>query len=168
MQSDRVIKANSHAATFIKEVVTWVQNNVYSGFTLEYKLDWSLSRTSSRGGMYAKGPGINMAMAHLVPISSTYRYHEYASFDKDPYIGGFYSSRSYDKLEAVILHEIAHALQFFEYKKLNIRCKPHGPIFKKYYRMLRGQFLNHKLPNQSSLLTKVILNKSDFHFSTNP
>ena len=40
---------------------------VYVKFKLaSVKLDWSPNRRSSRGGYYADGPGINIAMSHLV------------------------------------------------------------------------------------------------------
>jgi predicted SprT family Zn-dependent metalloprotease len=83
--------------------------------------------------------------------SEVYRFYEYPSFDADRVIGGFYSRRPYDKLEATIAHEVAHAIQFFAYKKLNTSCKPHGRMFKDYYAMLRQKFINAKLPEQKAL-----------------
>ena len=44
-----------------------IQKEVYVKFKLaSVKLDWSPNRRSSRGGYYADGPGINIAMSHLV------------------------------------------------------------------------------------------------------
>lgn len=147
------IQANSHSIRFILEVESWIKSNVYSDFSVNYKFDWNPSRRSSRGGIYKDGPGINMAMYWAVPnnLGTTYRFYEYKSFDSDKYIGGFFSRNPYDKLEAILLHEVAHAVQFFSYKKTGTRCKPHGPVFKHFYKLLRQQFLNNKLPQQDPL-----------------
>ena len=139
MISEFQIIANAHAQRFVLEVEKWVQENIFSDFRVTAKFDWSPSRRSSRGGIYKEGPGINMAMYWAMPNNhnNTYLFKEYASFNSDPYIGGFYSTRPEDKLEAILVHEIAHAIQFFAYKKLNISCTPHGVIFKKYYKIKR-------------------------------
>jgi len=146
------IHANQHAQRVVLAMEQWVKKNLFSDFTLVSKFDWSPTRTCSRGGIYKDGPGINIAMKSIPRTEGeTYRFREYASFDGDKIIGGFYSKRAYDKLEAIIAHEVAHAIQFFAYKKLNTRCKPHGPMFKQYYAMLRIEFINHKLPEQAVL-----------------
>lgn len=138
--------ANTHAKAFAAKVESWVKSQVYPDFTLMVKLDWSPSRTHSRGGLYKQGPGINIGMLHAATApNKQYRYREYPSFDADRYIGGFVSERGYDQLEAIILHEIAHAIQFFELKKMNTKCTPHGPVFKHYYKLLREEFLNKRL-----------------------
>lgn len=151
--NDFQINSNSHAQRFVLQVEKWVQENVFSDFKVTARFDWNPSRKSSRGGIYKDGPGINMAMYWAIPnnYGNTYKFNEYRSFDGDRYIGGFYSTRPEDKLEAILVHEIAHAVQFFAYKKLNIRCKPHGPVFKKYYKMLRQHFVNPNLPDQAAL-----------------
>jgi hypothetical protein len=153
MISEFKIRANQHALSTSILMTNWVKQNLFSDFTLVSKFDWDSTRRASRGGIYKDGPGINIAMYWAVPSveGETYRFREYPSFDADKVIGGFYSKRPYDKLEAIIAHEVAHAIQFFAYKKLNTRCKPHGAMFKQYYGMLRTDFLNAKLPNQKAL-----------------
>lgn len=153
MISEFQILANIHAQRTALAMEAWVKQNLFLDFTLVTKLDWSPSRRCSRGGIYKDGPGINISMYHSVPrdTNEIYRFHEYPSYDADKTIGGFYSRRPYDKLEAIIAHEIAHAVQFFAYKKLNTRCKPHGAMFKDYYSKLRIQFINSKLPEQKAL-----------------
>lgn len=153
MITERQIRANQQALRMSLAMESWVKQNLFSDFTLVSKFDWDSKRRCSRGGIYKDGPGINIAMHPAVPDNrgETYRFREYASYDSDKVIGGFYSKRPYDKLEAIIAHEVAHAIQFFAYKKLDIRCKPHGPIFKKYYAMLRVQFINSNLPDQKTL-----------------
>lgn len=143
----------AHAFIFARKVESWVVKNIFSDFTLAIKLDWSPSRKSCRGGMYRHGPGINMAMHICWPDTSLgpYRFYEYRSYDANSEIGGFYSDCSEHKLEALLLHEIAHAIQFFDYQKNCFRCAPHGPVFKKYYKQLRKSFLNYKLPNQTQM-----------------
>ena len=153
MISDFHIKANSHAQSLVLKVESWIQQNLFADFKVTAKFDWNPKRRSSRGGIYKSGPGINMAMYWAVPNNEgcTYRFNEYPSFDNDKYIGGFYSQNPYDKLDAIVVHEIAHAVQFFYYKKSGTKCTPHGPVFKKYYKILREEFVNHKLLNQTYL-----------------
>lgn len=148
------VAINKHATLYADSVGNWVTKNIDSDFNLAtVHLDWAISRRSSRGGMYAKGPGINIAMAHSYPAGKkhTFKFHEYASFAKDPVIGNFYSNKPVHYLNAVIVHEIAHAVQYFMYKKYTTRCKPHGPMFKKYYAILRKEFINSRLPSQVEL-----------------
>jgi hypothetical protein len=148
-------QANKHAYTFARTVEAWVKQNIFNDFVLHIKLDWSSRRTSSRGGLYIHGPGINIAMMPAWPNNQgeVYRFYEYKSYDANKTIGGFYSTEPQHKLEAIILHEIAHAIQFVDYKKNNYRCSPHGPVFKKFYTMLRQEFLNDRLPDQTLLET---------------
>lgn len=147
------VEINKYANDYSRKVASWVVANIYSDFTLTTKFDWSNKRVASRGGMYAKGPGINIAMAHAYPNNKgeVYRFHEYKSYDANSVIGGFYAKDPILKLESLLLHEISHAIQFFSYKKTGVRCKPHGPVFKHYYQMLRIEFLNYKLPEQAPL-----------------
>lgn len=147
------VEINKYANEFARMVEKQCQQEVYTDFNLAtIKLDWSPKRSCSRGGMYADGPGINMAMHHLVKTQGNIYYsHEYKSFDNDPEIGGIYSRNKWHRLEMVILHEIAHALQFYSYKINNYRCKPHGPAFKNFYRRLRNIHLNPFLEDQKEL-----------------
>ena len=155
MLTKEQIVANSEAIRFTLLLERFVQETLYPDFTCSVKLDWKFSRRCSRGGIYKDGPGINIAMssAALVYLKypDIYRFYEYPSFDSDKHIGGFYATDYTLKLKAIVAHEVAHAVQFFEYKKLNTRCKPHGPIFKKYYKLLRDNFVNPSLPTQADL-----------------
>ena len=57
---------NFFAQQYIKDVEAFAIKEIFPKFKLtSIKLDWSPKRRSSRGGMYADGPGINMAMNHL-------------------------------------------------------------------------------------------------------
>ena len=147
------VEINKYTNDFIKEVEQQCRDEVYTDFKLAtVKLDWSLKRRCSRGGMYADGPGINIAIAHLVKTQgSIYYSNEYKSFDNDPEIGGFYSRNKWHRIEMVVIHEIAHALQYYSYKLNNYRCKPHGPAFKNFYRRLRNIHLNPFLEDQKEL-----------------
>lgn len=125
------------------------------GFNLVKKqFDPKNTRARSRGGMYSKGPGINIAL-HLTYF--TYkgrprRVYEYSSFDNDSVIGGFYTTKQFHPLEAVICHEVAHAMQKWEVHLKNIKKdKPHSDIFKKYYRILRNDIFNPTLEDQIKL-----------------
>jgi hypothetical protein len=114
-------------------------------------LDWSSRRRSSRGGWYATGPGINIAMAITSkPRTSPYRMYEYPSFDADPIIGGFYSDDPDLALGMTICHEMAHAVQFFRVKHLGKpRGKPHGVDFKTPYALLRKALINPHIHSEA-------------------
>ena len=132
-------------------VNTW---DGYSNFTLNIKKDYSKTRSCSRGGLYASGPGINIAMVFFTrPTLSIYRFYEYKSYDNDKIIGGFFSNDQEHRIAAITLHEVAHAAQFYGVANgLVNRDTPHGLSFKKPYKLLRKQFLNHKIPiNQYKL-----------------
>ena len=145
---------NFFAQQYIKDVEAFAIKEIFPKFKLtSIKLDWSTKRRSSRGGMYADGPGINMAMNHLCKErdGGVYRVYEYKSFDSDPLIGGFYTRDKHDRLRMVIVHEIAHALQYYSYKLNNFRCKPHGPAWRNFYKRLRQEFINPRLEDQTEL-----------------
>lgn len=114
-------------------------------------LDWSPRRRSSRGGWYASGPGINIAMFNTCrQRTEPYRMYEYASFDSDPVIGGFYSADPNLALGMVICHEMAHAVQFYRVVHLGKpRGKPHGPDFKLPYSLLRKALINPHIHSEA-------------------
>lgn len=138
------------------QLASKVGRHITSTYFSDYKLsvvrfDWSPSRRSSRGGIYASGPGINIALNWYPKTTIDIgRFYEYRSFDSDPLIGGFFYRDPILKLQAIVVHEMAHTAQFFQYHKTGVRCKPHGPVFKKYYRELREEFINHLLPDQKT------------------
>jgi hypothetical protein len=144
------VELNKFCYDYAKTLEQWVTDYFYSDFTMSVKLDWSKNRKNSRGGLYADGPGINMAMNSIYPDNKgyVYRFYEYPSYNSHPVIGGFYSKDPIHKVKALLLHETAHAAQFFSYKKNNTRCKPHGTVFKDFYKQLRVEFLNYQLPDQ--------------------
>lgn len=152
------LNANAVALSFAINLENFVKRTLFSDFKLHTKLDWNPSRRSSRGGIYKEGPGINIAMAYTAinnvdSQNRAYilRFLEYSSYDKDPIIGGFYSLNYADKIKATVAHEVAHAIQYFDYKKNNYRDTPHGAVFKNYYKMLRKEFINPALPEQEKL-----------------
>lgn len=145
------VSCNKQVIDYARYVESWVQETLFSDFKLAtIKTDWNKKRKSHRGGYYASGPGINIAMHFLYsykhpPVS---RFYEYPSFDNDTVIGGFYYYYADFHMKVVVLHEIAHAVQFYYFKTHSYRGKPHGEEFKKYYALLREQFLNKLLPCQ--------------------
>lgn len=139
---------------FATQAEAWVVKNIYPEFTLAtIKTDWNRNRRSHRGGYYSKGPGINIAMRLLktTPVGVPIRFYEYKAYDSDAEIGGFFTNNSEHYNQAIILHEVSHAVQYYSYKLNSFRCKPHGIVFKNYYRQLRKEFLNYKLPEQKKL-----------------
>ncbi len=113
-------------------------------------LDWSPRRKTSRGGWYATGPGINIAMNNFIkPRTEVFRVYEYPSFDSAPFIGGFYASDPNLVIGMTICHEMAHAVQFYRVLQLGYpRGKPHGEDFKQPYSLIRRAIFNKLLPNQ--------------------
>lgn len=149
-----VLEINTYTRSFSKKLEEWTKSTLFSDFSLQVTLDWSKIRTCSRGGMYKKGPGINIAMACAYPNNNgyVYRFLEYPSYDRDSEIGGFYAKDPKLKLNTIVAHEVAHAIQMHSYKILGQRCTPHGAVFKSYYKMLRTRFVNPSIPtNQLEL-----------------
>ena len=152
--SEQKAEYTRYANEYIRTVNKWCQDNIYRKFNLAHiNLDWSPSRSCSRGGMYADGPGINIVMYRCCKNDNgeVQRVFEYKSFDADPVIGGIYTRTKFHNLELTILHEIAHALQYYSYRVNGFRCKPHGTVWKNFYRRLREEFLNPKLEDQVEL-----------------
>lgn len=127
----------------------------YENFVLsKLSLDWSTKRVASRGGMYAEGPGISIAMSTACMIrTSPYRMYEYKSFDADPIIGGFYARDLSLPLGMHVCHEMAHAAQFYAHFSLGIESdRPHGVQFKSAYAKIRTALFNKHIPkNQQQL-----------------
>jgi len=165
MKLTEQVEYNKFANDFIREVEAWIQSEIYPKFSLSggRTLDWSAKRRCSRGGYYADGPGINIAMKWCCFLTQgeILRVYEYRSFDADPFIGGIYTRKKYDKLRLTILHEIGHALQYYSYRLNGFRCKPHGTTWKNFYRRLREQFLNHQLEDQAALKQEYEANIND-------
>jgi hypothetical protein len=137
---------DSRINSFCKTVANYVKTNL-PGFTLQVIIDHSPKRVTSRGGMYAKGPGINLALNSFTRFKQpdgTYKFNEYPSFAKDPVIGSVIGS--FDKCtKALVVHEIAHAVQFYYVKINDIKNdKPHGALFKRFYADLRKEFVNER------------------------
>ena len=80
------IETHKYAYDYAYSVEAWVKQEIYKDFFLATpKFDWSTSRTCSRGGYYADGPSVNIAMygAYKNYKGEIYRFIEYASFDAD-------------------------------------------------------------------------------------
>ena len=137
------------ADIWVKEMEWYCEEYFIPGFKLSVKkYDWDVKRKSSRGGYYASGPGINIAMNILSYRGGINRMYEYSSFDADPVIGGFYSYGGSCVMRMILAHEIAHAVQRTWDRMKEQRSKPHGEEFKKYYKALRWEFVNKHLPDQ--------------------
>lgn len=135
-------------------IKTWAD---CSSFELHHcRLDWATTRTAHKGGWYSSGPGINLAMWLLSrDRGNIFRMYEYASFDADPVIGGFYANDSNLATGMIVCHEMAHAVQF--YRKIALKAtidRPHGSSFRKPYSLLRKAVLNPLLPEQTTVKAK--------------
>ena len=148
---------NELADDYINKIEKWLNTHCQissaSKFALiEAKLDWSKRRRCSRGGWRHGGPIVSIAMNVAIPddnFDAPRRVYEYASFDSDPVIGGFYTNNLEHKLLHHLTHEMAHAAQY-NHKNFHkmYRIKPHGNEFKMFYKELREVFLNPFLPDQ--------------------
>jgi len=131
---------------FHKVAVEYIQKSLktplgdISGFTCSLKMDWDKNRSSSRGGMYAKGPGVNYAMTQTNSMGRTGHYWEYESFKKDATIGGFTTKDESLCVYALQCHEMAHAV--IGYLGLQNVVASHGPEWKSIYADLRNYFIN--------------------------
>ena len=135
-----------------EEVCSFLQKK-YPEFTINVKLDWSTKRKNHRGGLYATGPGINLAMVFFgrdfESKSKTFTFKEYASYNSDPVIGGFVCEDPLLILKVTVVHECSHALQHWLGKRQGVKFAPHGVEFKSIYSKLRKQFINSHIPKQS-------------------
>lgn len=149
-------KAETIARTAARECEHIIQNwDSFESFVLaSITLDWNTRRVASRGGWYASGPGINIAMSAACTLrTSPYRLYEYKSFDLDPQIGGFFARDPGLAVELHVCHEMAHAAQYYAHVCLGrLKDRPHGQSFKQPYRLLRQSYLNPRIPkNQLQL-----------------
>ena len=151
---------NELADNYINDIEKWLHTHckITSAKTfalVEAKLDWSKRRRCSRGGWRNGGPIISIAMSVAIPdenYDAPRRVYEYASFDNDRIIGGFFTNNLEHKLLHHLTHEVAHAAQYnHKYFHKMPRLKPHGEEFKMFYRELREVFLNPFLPNQEEM-----------------
>jgi len=151
---------NELADQYVNDIEKWFHK--YSRFSsaekfalVECKLDWSKRRRCSRGGWRNGGPVISIAMSVAIPDESydaPRRVYEYASFDKDPVIGGFFTNNLEHKLLHHITHEMAHAAQYNHKRFHHMHyVQPHGKEFKMFYKELREVFLNPFLPDQEKM-----------------
>lgn len=69
---------------------------------------------------------------------------EYASIRKDPVIGDYFPEDSYKATKALVCHEVAHAIQYWNWhrggEKKAERPKPHGHEWRVIYRALRSHY----------------------------
>ena len=138
-------------------IQTWDLKSARSFKMGQVKFDWSPRRRRSYGGLYKIDnvwqPGISIAMTNYTRSQDNiYRWYEYKSFDESPVIGGFYSDNLADRVRAVIAHEMAHAIQHWHQWSCKLpKTKPHGDEFKYYYQILREEFVNGRLPDQTKM-----------------
>ena len=120
------------------------------------KVDYSPNRKTHRGGIYAKGPGFNLAGDSLLYFANQQKkygvihFMEYKSFEKDPIIGSAFTDDWESYVALTVGHEVSHAVQLYIEKMRKLeRGAPHGDFFKKIYTMLRIE-LNRQLPDQKA------------------
>jgi len=161
-------EVNNLAYDYASLLENYIQRNIESSFVLvTTRLDWDPRRTASKGGMYKKGPGINIAMrdnyryiydsnpmSNPIPI----KFSEHGKYNNDDIIGDFYTYDPLHKLYGTIAHEVSHAVQYFAYKHYSIKGTPHGHLFKEYYKKLRINMLNNILPSNQEQLKAIYNN----------
>jgi hypothetical protein len=127
----------------------------YAPFVL--KVDFNPKRISHRGGMYAKGPGINMAMNVFTYSKECFKlggdhpyyfFQEMPSYADDPIIGSAHIDCVEQHINLSVAHEVAHSVQCYVKQRDKVEyVEPHGKEFKKYYQILRLE-VNKTLPDQ--------------------
>ena len=136
-------KYEENATIFIKVALSFLRDTfpALQDFTCTLKCDWSEDRRFSRGGKYAKGPGVNLAMHPLVTNHMEKgRFREYKSIAADPYIGSIKSDKPIYILSTLMCHEIAHAITHYLGQN-----DTHGPKWQFWYRVMRERFVNHEV-----------------------
>lgn len=142
----------------IKDIEHYIRSFGDKGCSSFYlgKLNISFSdyRTTSYGGLYKIDgiwvPGIDISLRSCINTSSLiFRFYEYPSYDHNPIIGGFFTDNPKQKALAIICHEMSHAVQrWVEYYNKTSKSKPHGILFKYFYKNLRQKYVNPYLQNQ--------------------
>lgn len=137
---------------------------------LVVKIDKNIDRSSHRGGLYAKGPGINMSLAlfrdayltiRMTP-QAIYECKEYAAYKENPIIGSIYTQDWRHVVMMCTGHEVAHAAQrYIQFRDKLEGVLPHGELFRKCYKEIR-LVLNKELPDQTHMkeVFKRIWNKT--------
>lgn len=167
MQFNNLTDIQKYVLDVTDDAEKYLKKTFDNNFSLSVRtFDSNPARKTHRGGKYAKGYGYSLSNALFLKYLSAINeysgarfFHEYASFDHDKYIGGVFFDETCKELpiKSITLHEIAHSFQFFTYDRDKIRCKPHGPVFKKYYKALREEFLNNDTSiNQADIANNLI------------
>lgn len=133
---------------FTDELVDFINSKISKDFKCQTKFDWNSRRVASRGGKWKDGSiRISIAMNRYV-LEGPQKFTEYASFDKDKFIGGFSHKDFWLPLKAVICHEITHA---WIANCIAKKVQPHGSEWKHHYRYLREKFINPYIDKKLSL-----------------
>ena len=140
------------------------------GWKPSVKISWNQNRRHCRGGCARKGlhndGAISMVLNRHVPADGTERmveFEEYRHIAKDPCIGDTILTGWRDKLRTVVLHEVAHAVQYMLYfrrpgwsaptqakQALNWR-RAHGEGWQAVYRILRHHLINPRAIKETSV-----------------
>jgi hypothetical protein len=152
---------NVLAKAMIEETTNFIKANFkhMDNFAVERViLSYAKSRTCHYGGTYVKKgcdvPGISLAMQYFqdpyIPTGPDFPLlcYEYKMFEGTSMSPFYYYDFEHD-LQAVILHEVSHAAQYFAYKAgYKGNGGGHGEDFTRFYEPLREKLLNPYLPNQ--------------------
>lgn len=131
-------------------------NDEFKYLKVSARIDFSPKRVTHRGGLYAKGPGINLAGNLITNLynnqkrvgSLLSKFNEYPSYSKDPIIGSVIITDWTQYVKLVVAHEVAHACQqYLRFRDKLENEAPHGTLFKSIYRTIRLS-INSTLPDQ--------------------
>ena len=96
-------------------------------------------------------PATGKVWAHareLAVVHNQWLFVEYSHVHDSPVIGGFVSDDPDLHMDAILAHELAHAVQFFckikEDYQFGTDFKAHQGVWKEIYRVLRVEFINHR------------------------
>ena len=150
--------------TFVHEVCDFIQESrlEFHVETLTHSIMWE---GVSHPFACTWNPDINCPTIYICSKEIEKRYNifrpypakweEYEHYEDDREIGNFYSQNPEHFLRYVILHELAHAVNKFDYHEKyypvtigGMKDLGHGSFFQEQYRILRNKFLNPHLPDQ--------------------
>jgi hypothetical protein len=140
---------------------------VDSKFTVNIKLRNGFRQNRSWGGIRNGEPFISLAINNYLSMrdDAAYSFHEYAAFKDDLYIGT-YTGTAKQTLMTLVVHEVAHAAQYYKWSKNMIAyrgdksIRGHGLVWKVIYKTLRIKMDLVNNPDTKPVSTVIVTPKS--------
>lgn len=109
----------------------------YDGFNKEQAM---------RNNQAYRGNEKSWGQARELAKQGKWQYVEYGHINNDPEIGAFVSDNPEDHVRALVAHELAHAVHWWEMEQGKPADRTeHGPAWQAIYRTLRREWVNPKI-----------------------